>query len=153
MKKTFASIRRTRPATKILGASALMGLVAMSSVSAHAETTYRMSPELAGKGLSVVGQDGIAPDTAPVPVFQAELDYPRRAMDKNQQGWLIVEMDIDAAGVPYNTKVVRSDASPLFNRSSLDALEKFRFSPATLGGKAVAVEGKRYKVIYNLKES
>lgn len=152
MKTTLANTRRALLARKFLGLSTLMAVAAMGSLPAGAETISKPPSVLAVDGLSVVGLDGVAPDTAPVPVVTAELRYPNRAMDKGKEGWLIVEIAIDETGVPYDAEVVRSEASLLFNQSSIEALEKFRFAPATLDGKAVAVEGKRYKVIYNIKD-
>lgn len=152
MKSTFAHTRRLSSAKSRLGLSTLLALAATISVPAAADTAYQAPSVLAVEGLTVVGQDGVAPDTAPVPVSMTKLSYPSRAMDRGKEGWLIVELAIDETGIPYDAEVVRSEGSVLFNHSSLKAVESFRFAPATLDGKAVAVTGKRYKVVYNLKD-
>ncbi len=152
MKSIFANTRRSSSVKTYLGLSAFFALAAAVSVPAEADTAYHAPSVLAVDGLTVVGQDGVTPDTAPVPVSMSKLSYPSRAMDRGKEGWLIVELAIDETGIPYNAEVVRSEASTLFNQSSLKAFENFRFAPATLDGKAVAVTGKRYKVVYNLKD-
>lgn len=152
MKTTSAKNRRMPAANTLLSLSTFLGLAVAGTVPAAAETSYQPPSVLAVDGLTVVGQEDLVPDTAPIPVVMADLPYPPRAMDRGKEGWLIVEIAIDETGVPYDAEVVRSEGSVLFNQSSLKALEKFRFAPATLDGKAVAVKGKRYKVIYNLKD-
>lgn len=152
MKSTFANTRRLSSAKKRLGLATLLALAATISAPAEADTAYSAPSVLAVEGLTVVGQDGVTPDTAPVPVTMTKLSYPSRAMDRGKEGWLIVELAIDETGVPYDAEVVRYEGSVLFNQSSLKAFENFRFAPATLDGKAVAVTGKRYKVVYNLKD-
>ncbi len=122
----------------------------LASTSATAESPAGFDPARVVAGLSVVGAQDIVPDTAPLVIETAEIQYPARAMDKGLDGWVIVEIDIDENGMPYNAKIVRSEASPLLRRPALKALKKYRFIPATLNGNAVGVEGKRYKITYAL---
>lgn len=140
---------------KILSLSALLGLTVVASFPASAgkasKATYK--PTTAVEGLTVVGTNGLAPDTAPLAIDAPEVRYPFSAAERDQEGWVIVEMDIDEKGRPYNTAIVRADADRVFHRSSLRALKKFRFVPATLDGQAVAVTGKRYKISYSFQDS
>jgi len=124
----------------------------LASTSATAESHAGFDPARVVADLSVVGAQGIVPDTAPLVVETAEIQYPNRAIDKGLDGWVIVEIDIDENGMPYNAEIVRSEASPLLHQPAMKALKKYRFIPATLNGKAVGIEGKRYKITYELRE-
>lgn len=93
------------------------------------------------------------PDTTPTLMVAATPKYPFEAIVGNTEGWVVVELGINAAGVPENAKVLASDAGKTFHKTSLRALKKLRFTPATYGGKPVRVTGKRYKITYALSSS
>lgn len=137
---------------KRLSIPALLGFAILTGGPASADTTFLPAPESERFRLSVVGLEGVIPDTAPVTITKRNIRYPMAAEDFGREGWVIVEMDIDEEGVPYNTEIVSSQAGSMFHRSALNALQDFRFAPATLDGKAVAVEGKRFKVSYSFTE-
>jgi len=138
---------------KISTAASIFTLVCgilTASTSAGAESSLKSDSALSIAGLTVVGSKGTSPDTAPSVIEAAEINYPVRAIDKGREGWVIVEIDIDANGLPYNEEIVRSEASALLQKPALQALKKYRFAPATLNGNAVGVEGKRFKITYSL---
>lgn len=116
-------------------------------------TSAKLGPSFTKDTLMVAGQQGIKPDTRPVPLVAPKLKYPRHALSIDREGWVIVELDIDAEGKPYNTEIIDSGDSELFEASALEGLEKYRFEPATLGGKPVPVTGQRYKVVYAIQGS
>jgi len=149
MKSTHKKNRHTSPILKLLCFSTLFGATIATSFSAAAEMTMKQSPVQSAAEFTVVGQPGTAPDTAPMAVAMTEVRYPYRSDGRAQEGWVIVKLDIDEEGVPYNTAVVRSDGGSVFHRYSLSALKRFRFAPATLDGEPVAVTGKRYKISFN----
>lgn len=149
MKSTFETSPRTFSAFKFLSFSALLGVTVATSFPASAGMALAAKTTVPANGLAVVGMAGTVPDTAPVILAKAELRYPYLPDGKSQEGWVIVELDIDAKGRPYNASVVQSDGGKVFHRSSLRALKKFRYAPATLDGVPVAVTGKRYKISYN----
>jgi len=123
-----------------------------ASTTASAESSIKSNPAPSIVGLTVVGSKDTTPDTAPSVIEAAEIKYPIRAIDKGRDGWIIVEIDIDENGLPYNEEIVRSEASSLLHKPALKALKKYRFAPATLNGNAVGVEGKRFKITYSLRD-
>lgn len=141
----------SRRLSRRIGVPALLGLALLTGGAASADTAFMPQPESERFKLSVVGLDGVVPDTAPFAIVTSDLRYPPRALDIGKEGWLIVEMAIDEKGMPYNAEVVSSVGDPAFHRSALRAIKKFRFAPAMLDGKAVGVEGKRFKISFNLK--
>ncbi|MBL8837278.1 MAG: energy transducer TonB [Alphaproteobacteria bacterium] len=64
--------------------------------------------------------------------------YPRRAVELGQQGEVVVEALVDAAGVPLSAHVHRSSGFPLLDEAALAAVRAWRFVPAHHAGQAVA---------------
>lgn len=63
--------------------------------------------------------------------------YTERALEREVQGTIVVRCVVTAEGKVYGCKVLKS--LPYMDRAVIDALEKRRYKPATLGGRAVEV--------------
>ena len=87
-----------------------------------------------GTGVYQVG-NGVRP---PVPIFAPEPEFSDQARMAKYQGLCIVEVVVDTNGLPRDPKVVRPLGMGL-DQKALEAVRKYRFKPATLGGKPVAV--------------
>ena len=56
-------------------------------------------------------------------------DYPRRAFNSGRQGWVIVRLDVDAAGQTQNVDIERAIPDALFPGNARDAVKQWRFEP------------------------
>ena len=56
-------------------------------------------------------------------------DYPRRAFNSGRQGWVIVRLDVDAAGNTENVTVERAIPDAIFPGDAREAVQKWRFEP------------------------
>ncbi|WP_017932366.1 energy transducer TonB [Robiginitomaculum antarcticum] len=61
-------------------------------------------------------------------------DYPRASYRAGRQGWVIVRLDVDAAGVTQNIAVERSVPEGRFSKSAVNAVRDWRFEPPKNGG-------------------
>jgi len=97
-------------------------------------------PEATGAGASTpagvfrVGGDVLAPAA----IKRVEPDYSKQALKAKLQGTVLVQIIIDEAGMPTHLTVLRSLGLGL-DEKALEAVKQWRFSPATKGGKPVAV--------------
>ena len=64
-------------------------------------------------------------------------DYPRDASATRLEGNVMVKFNVSATGVVENIRVVDT-SSQAFVNNSIDAVSRFRYSPAIQGGEAVA---------------
>lgn len=78
----------------------------------------------------------------PTKLFAPSPRYPEIARQAREQGLVIVEAVIDESGAVVRAEIVKGLRFGL-NEAALDAIRRWRFEPATLGGKPVAV-------VYNL---
>jgi protein TonB len=74
--------------------------------------------------------------------------YPKEARDKKIEGTVALDVLIDEKGTVRQVKVVEGDA--IFRSEALEAMKKFKFAPANVSGKAVAVKI-RYKINFKLE--
>lgn len=58
--------------------------------------------------------------------------YPRRAVDLDQKGTVVVRALVDADGNPATVEIWNSSGFPLLDRAAEQAVRKWRFRPATL---------------------
>ncbi|HWX65549.1 MAG TPA: energy transducer TonB [Rhodanobacter sp.] len=64
--------------------------------------------------------------------------YPTTAMRARQEGWVIVSFTIGTDGQTGDIKVVDAQPRRVFDRAAMDAVERYRFTPAMKDGVAVS---------------
>ena len=53
--------------------------------------------------------------------------YPREAIPVKQDGWVLLQYDVSASGVPFNLAVLDSSPQGVFDQASLAALSQWRY--------------------------
>jgi periplasmic protein TonB len=72
-------------------------------------------------------------------IYTPAAEYPAKAKKEHQQGMVSIKMVVGTDGLPRDVKVARS-LSPELDEAATDAVNKWRFSPATKDGEPVAVQ-------------
>lgn len=67
--------------------------------------------------------------------------YPARAMSRHIEGWVKIEMTIGADGSVSNSRVAGSEPPGIFDEAALTAINRCKFKPRLVNGKAVAQRG------------
>jgi len=75
--------------------------------------------------------------------------YPRDAWTNDIEGDVTIEFNVSAEGYVEKIKVVKS-SNPVFITTSIDAISRFRFSPARKDGAAVASQSVREKFEFRI---
>lgn len=89
-----------------------------------------------------------APDAAPVATAAGDRpqpiadqspppSYPPAALRNGVEGSVVVRVDVDATGVPFNVTIVQRSGSRDLDRAATDAVRRWRFLPAQNNGQAV----------------
>ena len=76
--------------------------------------------------------------TMPVPISSPEAEFSDEARRKRIEGIVVVTMIVNEKGLPTDIKLVKSVGYGL-DESALEAVGEYRFEPATLNGKPIAV--------------
>ena len=74
----------------------------------------------------------------PVPISSPEAEFSDEARRKRIEGIVVVTMIVNEKGLPTDIKLVKSVGYGL-DESALEAVGEYRFEPATLNGKPIAV--------------
>ena len=69
-------------------------------------------------------------------------NYPRNAWTNQVEGDVIVEFTVNQQGTVQNIKIV-SSSSPVFLNNAIDAISRFRYTPAQENGESILTSGMR----------
>lgn len=76
--------------------------------------------------------------TPAVLIHAAAPHYPSSALRSRQEGWVIVSFTINTEGRPRDIKIVDSKPRRVFDRAAMEAVSRYRFTPAMKGGVAIS---------------
>lgn len=88
--------------------------------------------------------------SSPVALRRAPAQYPEQAKRQGVEGFVELDVLVDAAGNPSDIKVVRSQPSGLFDRAAIRAMMRWKFQPAMRDGQAVPA---RTRTVMQFKKS
>jgi protein TonB len=109
-----------------------------------ADVAIAVSP---GFGISAGSADGDY-----LPIVKVAPVYPRRAVDRGIEGYVIVEFTVTKTGAVKNPRVVECEPSTIFNKAALDAALKFKYKPRIVNGEAIEVHGVLNKITFKLED-
>jgi TonB family protein len=107
-------------------------------VVALAGTVWGIAPVLLC-GADGSGDEFIAVDVMPELIYQAQPEYPAKAMAGGIEGKTFITLRVETDGNVSGVKVNKSSGSELLDKAAKAGAEKFRFKPALLNGKPLAV--------------
>ncbi len=98
---------------------------------------------LLGKDKSRIchGNGSDAPDcvTCPRVTYSPDPEYPENERRARRQGAVVLVLVVGSDGLPRDVKVSRTLSSE-FDQAAIDAVKKWKFTPASKDGKPIAVE-------------
>jgi periplasmic protein TonB len=98
------------------------------------------APSSSGEGHSQYcrGDESDSPDciTPPRQIYAPDPDYPVKERGTGHEGNVILRLVVDADGVAHDIAVSGS-LSPAFDAAALEAVKKWKFTPATKNGKPI----------------
>ncbi len=75
------------------------------------------------------------------PIYRIEADYPYNYQKLQKEGSALISYEIDEKGFVRNAQIKEIQGGSLFGEAAKKAIEKWRFAPKFVEGKAVAVKG------------
>ena len=103
----------------------------------------RMRPNLNVKGVGGFGSDGEY-----LPIVKVQPSYPRRALQRGIEGWVIVEFTVTTNGSVRDPFVVESQPPKTFDHAAMKAVSKFKYKPRVIDGEPVEVSGVQNKITF-----
>ena len=108
----------------------------------------------AADGGHTVPISSIPHDRDYLPLTSIRPHYPRSAAENNISGFVIIEMTVsnDGTVAADSIKIIESSPEGVFEKSAVDTVKRFRYSPTMHNGKATAVSGVRYKFSFSTEK-
>ena len=86
-----------------------------------------------------------------LPIVKVAPVYPRRAVTRGIQGYVLLEFTVTAAGRVRDPVVVEASPLGVFDRAATDAALKFKYKPKVLNGQPMDVRGVRNLIRFELE--
>jgi protein TonB len=109
-----------------------------------------ITPPSTGAGVDV-GFGGLsASDGEYLPIVKVAPQYPRRALQRGIEGFVLLEFTVTKQGSVKNPKVIESQPPRIFDRSAIKAAAKFKYKPRVVDGEPIEVPGVRNRITFAL---
>lgn len=105
-----------------------------------------------GSDTSISG--GLALETGDgeyLPIVKVAPIYPRRALSRGIEGYVIVEFTVTKNGSVANPIVVEAEPPSIFDKAALDAALKFKYKPRVIDGEPTEVAGVQNRITFTMK--
>lgn len=85
-----------------------------------------------------------------LPIVKVAPVYPRRALQRGIEGYVIVEFTVTKQGSVRDPIVVEAEPEGLFERAALDAAMKFKYKPRVVNGEPTEVSGIQNRISFEI---
>ncbi len=84
-----------------------------------------------------------------LPIVKVQPVYPRRALVRREEGWVLLRFTVLSTGAVGNIEVVES-SSEIFEDAAIQAAEKFKYRPRVIDGQPIEVRGVLHRITFVL---
>ena len=96
---------------------------------------------------------GLAPsDGEYLPIVKVQPIYPRRALQRGIEGYVIVEFTVTKQGTTKDIHVVEAKPEGMFDSAAMQAAAKFKYKPRVVDGQPIEVPGVRNKITFQIEQ-
>ncbi|PTB86208.1 protein TonB [Pseudidiomarina aestuarii] len=85
-----------------------------------------------------------------LPIVKVQAAYPRRALQRGIEGYVVVEFTVTRQGTVRDPRVVEAEPESIFDQAAMDAVLKFKYKPRVVNGDAVEVEGVQNRITFEI---
>ena len=97
-----------------------------------------------------VGEDEI--EISVERIFNQAANYPRKALRKGIEGYVVIQFDIDTDGAVLDPYVIESEPAGIFDRAAIKAVRKWLYDTPSYNGVSVKVNNVQVKVSFILAD-
>ncbi len=126
----------------------------LDKVNPSAETLAVSAPSPVATDINLsAGGFGLAPtDGEYLPIVKVQPVYPRRALDRGIEGYVIVEFTVTRSGTTKDIRVVEAQPKGIFDSAAVKAAEKFKYKPRVVEGQPIEVPGVQNKITFQIED-
>lgn len=96
---------------------------------------------------------GLSPsDGEYLPIVKVQPVYPRRALSRGIEGYVIVEFTVTKQGTTKDHVIVEASPKGIFDRAAIQAAKKFKYKPRVVDGEPIEVPGVQNKITFQIED-
>ncbi|MCY4656030.1 MAG: energy transducer TonB [Gammaproteobacteria bacterium] len=99
-----------------------------------------------------IGAGGFSPDGEYLPIVKVEPIYPRRALTRGIEGFVLLSFCVTTTGSVRDPVVVEEEPSSIFTRAATNAALKFKYKPKVVDGQPIEVCGVLNRLKFELEQ-
>ncbi len=103
--------------------------------------------------VNIQGGGGFTSDGEYLPIVKVAPVYPRRALSRGIEGYVIVEFTVTRLGTVKYPVVAEAKPPGIFDRAAVNAALKFKYKPKVVDGEPIEVPGVRNRITFELADS
>ena len=103
--------------------------------------------------VNIEGQGGFSSDGEYLPIVKVAPVYPRRALTRGIEGYVLLEFTVTKSGAVKNPRVIEAEPKGIFDRAAKQAALKFKYKPKVVNGEPIDVHGVRNMIRFELEDS
>lgn len=113
-----------------------------------------LAPNMAlDTGLDISAGFGLsASDGDYLPIVKVQPIYPRRALSRGIEGYVLLEFTVTRTGAVKDPVIVESDPPNVFDDAAIRAALKFKYKPKIVNGESVDVAGVQNRITFRLEK-
>mgnify|MGYP005991506487 FL=1 len=85
-----------------------------------------------------------------LPIVKVAPVYPRRALQRGIEGFVIVEFTVNTIGAVKEPYVIEAQPQGIFEQAAIDAAKKFKYKPRVVNGVATEVSGVQNRITFKI---
>lgn len=102
--------------------------------------------------LDIQAGGGFSADGEYLPIVKVAPVYPRRALTRGIEGYVLLEFTVTKSGAVSDPVVVEADPPGIFDRAAIQAALKFKYKPKVVNGEPIDVAGVRNRITFELTD-
>lgn len=87
-----------------------------------------------------------------LPIVKVAPIYPRRALTRGLEGWVLLEFTVTKLGTVTDIKVLESDPPNIFDKAAIGAAAKFKYKPKVVNGEPIDTAGVLHRISFELED-
>lgn len=104
-------------------------------------------------GAEMVLEGGLALESGDgeyLPIVKVAPVYPRRALSRGIEGYVIVEFTVTKQGAVSAPRIIEAEPAGIFEQAAVDAALKFKYKPRVINGEATEVAGVQNRISFQI---
>ena len=91
-----------------------------------------------------------ASDGEYLPIVKVAPQYPRRALTRGIEGYVIIQYTVTKQGTTRDGIVVEAQPEKIFDKAALKSASRYKYKPRVINGRAVEVPGVRTRITFKI---